>query len=421
MADEAFALSPIDARPALPTDADYEAIHEAFMETARGRWFLTEYAKRNRNADTRMVLDAVARIEATLASQKPTHVEPAVQPAASDAPPQIDLWPELATAFTRTRMEIAQRLLHESDEEAFEAIRASAETLKSISWALRERGFDARVCDFLDIQVNKITDGYTALIAESSVEGETEAEILAVFDELMQHVEGVTSGSDADMDTLDVVVEAIADAMNEDDAAEAIAHEAPIAEAAMAETTMAEEDKSTPPIAAVMDEPAPAVAEAVTPEAPASAEAASASHPFAGFHEIYGDDSDIEIVDAPIDEPPAPTELEINRRRLYEAKVEPFRSAARSGGMQAQIIAADIEIVEVALPDAEPASPNLAAPAAPAVEPAMAAEPAAQGEKPASLGHALLASGVVSPSTSRTDPLAPVRRMSQAEKIALFT
>jgi hypothetical protein len=54
MADEAFALSPISARAALPSEEDYAAISEAFMETSRGRWFLTEYAKRNRNADTRM-------------------------------------------------------------------------------------------------------------------------------------------------------------------------------------------------------------------------------------------------------------------------------------------------------------------------------------------------------------------------------
>src|SRR5215469_13711051 len=63
MADEVFALSPISSRAAQPDDADYEAIREAFMETARGRWFLGEYAKRNRNADTRLVLDQVARIE----------------------------------------------------------------------------------------------------------------------------------------------------------------------------------------------------------------------------------------------------------------------------------------------------------------------------------------------------------------------
>src|SRR5947207_3749828 len=70
MAEEAFALSPISARAALPSEEDYAAISEAFMETSRGRWFLGEYAKRNRNADTRMVLDAVARIEESIASQK---------------------------------------------------------------------------------------------------------------------------------------------------------------------------------------------------------------------------------------------------------------------------------------------------------------------------------------------------------------
>ena len=72
MADEAFALSPISARAALPSEADYDAIREAFMETSRGRWFLVEYTKRNRNADTTMVLDAVARIEQTLAAKKQT-------------------------------------------------------------------------------------------------------------------------------------------------------------------------------------------------------------------------------------------------------------------------------------------------------------------------------------------------------------
>ena len=70
MAKDAFALSPISARALQPSEEDYEAISEAFMETARGRWFLGEYAKRNRNADTSMVLDAVARIEQSLASQK---------------------------------------------------------------------------------------------------------------------------------------------------------------------------------------------------------------------------------------------------------------------------------------------------------------------------------------------------------------
>src|SRR5476649_1935137 len=70
MADDAFALSPISARATQPREEDYEAISDAFMETSRGRWFLSEYARRNRNADTSMVLDAVARIEQNLTAQK---------------------------------------------------------------------------------------------------------------------------------------------------------------------------------------------------------------------------------------------------------------------------------------------------------------------------------------------------------------
>src|SRR5258707_7459955 len=85
MADEAFALSPISARAAQPREEDYDAISEAFMETSRGRWFLGEYAKRNRNADTRMVLDAVERIEQSLAAQKQPEPEPVPDTPLADA------------------------------------------------------------------------------------------------------------------------------------------------------------------------------------------------------------------------------------------------------------------------------------------------------------------------------------------------
>lgn len=40
-------------------DLDFDMIEAAVMETARGRWFLKEYAKRNRNADTGTILAAL--------------------------------------------------------------------------------------------------------------------------------------------------------------------------------------------------------------------------------------------------------------------------------------------------------------------------------------------------------------------------
>ena len=36
----------------------YEALESAVMESARGRWFLAEYARRNRAADTMMLISS---------------------------------------------------------------------------------------------------------------------------------------------------------------------------------------------------------------------------------------------------------------------------------------------------------------------------------------------------------------------------
>jgi hypothetical protein len=47
---------------------DYERIEAAVMETARGRWFLMEFARRQRSAETATLLDAIARLENRVAS-----------------------------------------------------------------------------------------------------------------------------------------------------------------------------------------------------------------------------------------------------------------------------------------------------------------------------------------------------------------
>lgn len=43
-------------------EADYRAIEEAVLSTARGRWFLTEYARRIRAAETDRILDAIEKL-----------------------------------------------------------------------------------------------------------------------------------------------------------------------------------------------------------------------------------------------------------------------------------------------------------------------------------------------------------------------
>ena len=148
MADEAFALSPIGARATQPGEADYEAIREAFMETARGRWFLGEYAKRNRNADTRMVLDQMARIEEM--------VDTLQQPA-----PDTRLTEILATVrnVVDQAMEMAgSAAVGLEIDERLAPIRRGARILREISWRWREIGAESRICDSIESQVDAIQE-----------------------------------------------------------------------------------------------------------------------------------------------------------------------------------------------------------------------------------------------------------------------
>src|SRR3954464_13333739 len=132
MADEAFAISPISARAVEPGEADYDAISAAFMETSRGRWFLGEYARRNRNADTRMVLDAVARIEENLAAQK-------------QAVPD-DRLPAALQAIRHAVNEGKDAAAHAGarTEQSLAPIRSAAQTIREILMRLREIGADGR-------------------------------------------------------------------------------------------------------------------------------------------------------------------------------------------------------------------------------------------------------------------------------------
>ncbi len=76
MPEKPFALT--QNTPAPPQAEDYDAIHTAVMETSRGNWFLTEFARRNRNADTALLLAAIKRIESAMRIQTaipaPSHV-----------------------------------------------------------------------------------------------------------------------------------------------------------------------------------------------------------------------------------------------------------------------------------------------------------------------------------------------------------
>ena len=176
MADEAFALSPISARAAEPDEADYEAIRDAFMETARGRWFLGEYAKRNRNADTSMVLDAIARIEQTLESLQQATPDTRLAEILASLSEAVDQASEVAVAAA-SGLTIDDRLA---------PIHKGARVLKEISWRWREIGAESRVCDSIESQVDAIQESCRQL-----AKVDTRAGFTAAFDLMRARIEAL--------------------------------------------------------------------------------------------------------------------------------------------------------------------------------------------------------------------------------------
>ncbi|WFU75762.1 hypothetical protein [Bradyrhizobium sp. CB2312] len=470
MANEAFALSPMSARAAEPNEQDYDAIREAFMETARGRWFLGEYAKRNRNADTRMVLDAVAKIEETLAAQRQPVVE--------------DRLPEALVEIRRAIREAETIAIAAFDPAAIEAslapIPRGVRIIKEISWRWREIGADGRICDLIDSQLASIEAACGQI---STVD--PRVELKAAFDLLRERIEQTEGGAMPQaahpspapaQDTPPPVAETAA----VEPAPAAMASEAPVAFA------------ETQPDIAAAPEPEAVVETAGTPAASAIAEQvidAAVAPEIAAETESAPDN--VAVADIAFEEPVA--ELAAVAEVTDAFSLDAAAEAADEAILEAialEMAAPDpefdeiIEPVEIAAAAPEPVAaeaaapvavdvPAAAVPAAPVAEEAAEDAPIAMEslarltnaiaeaaaevmEQPApamaaaasfgaapnatlpmpsplsasmsaslpepSLGATILASGMLQkPRAAANDPLAPIRRMTQAEKIAFFS
>ncbi|WP_321502495.1 protein phosphatase CheZ [Breoghania sp.] len=149
--------------PAL-REEDYEAIESAVMETTRGRWFLSEYARRNRNADTEVLLSAIGQLEGLMKTERKGPKLERIQ---------LDL-ADMAEAITRTKREIAQIKTESNDGDRFaeasseldaivtqtegatQDILQKAELVQEIAWTLREQGVDEASCDAIDAHTTDI-------------------------------------------------------------------------------------------------------------------------------------------------------------------------------------------------------------------------------------------------------------------------
>jgi hypothetical protein len=414
MADEAFALSPISARAALPGEEDYAAISEAFMETSRGRWFLTEYAKRNRNADTRMVLDAVARIEQSLAAQKEetqaaqrenlaaqreglaaqqqaanAATAQATAKAAAAAAEAADNHLKAALAAIRAAVETAEASATEALdglglEQRQAAVRKGSRVLREIAWRLREIGNDGRICDLIDAQVGVIEKA-SEEIATEEARVALGAAFAAIGDRLAEFGGSAPAAETAALDIPEMPPAAGAETAETLAAPEV----AEVSAMSFAKTAPAE----TAPAATLVD----------TEAALASAEVTDVAD--AAVTDEAADADDEAILDMIAMEMGAPDPIDDDE--IAAAMAEPAHFAEPAPVEQAIVAEVAEPVAAVVEPPVE-MRPQPAAVAAPAVE--------------MSLGSSILASGMFSkPAKPANDPLAPIRRMSQVEKIAFFS
>jgi chemotaxis protein CheZ len=153
-------------RPSL--EEAYASLEAILLASPRGRWFLAEYARRNRTAETDMLLEALARIERAV-----------TKPVARQGVPGnlLSELVEMREAIASTRREISQiRPPHQFDqqlvnasleldniveatEKATSEILEAAEEIQEVAWTLREKGTDIALCDKID---QRATDIYTA-------------------------------------------------------------------------------------------------------------------------------------------------------------------------------------------------------------------------------------------------------------------
>lgn len=459
MANEAFALSPMSARAAEPNEQDYDAIREAFMETARGRWFLGEYAKRNRNADTRMVLDAVAKIEETLAAQRQPVVE--------------DRLPEALVAIRHAIREAETIAIAAFDPGAIEAslapIPRGLRIIKEISWRWREIGADGRICDLIDSQLASIE---AACAQVSTID--PRADLKAAFDLLKDRIdqtdadatpqparpspapvqeapspvaeappaeavpaamasEAAVAFAEAPQDIAEAIepeaaveTAGVADAFSiAEQATDAALEQATLAESRIAPEDIAFEEPATEAFAEVTDEFSLDAAAEAEDEAILEAIALEMAAPDPEFDEIIEPvEMEATVPEPVVAEAAAPIAAEIPE----PIAPEPVAAAA--------IVEEPVEEAPIAMESLARLTNAIAEAAAEVMEqpaPVMAATatfgaaqattlPMPSPVQEASLGATILASGILQkPRAAANDPMAPIRRMTQAEKIAFFS
>jgi hypothetical protein len=136
-------------------EAEYRAIEATFGETARGRLFLAEFARRSRKADLAALMTAMNRLREGAPGRNHGDVGGLKARLAEMAAALEQGTGSPAAAGTTSGFEGLAAALRET-ESATSDILDAAEHIQEIAWTLRERGTERAICDLLDGRSSEI-------------------------------------------------------------------------------------------------------------------------------------------------------------------------------------------------------------------------------------------------------------------------
>jgi hypothetical protein len=298
--------------------------------------------------------------------------------------------------------------------------------IREIAWRWREIGADGRICDLLDSQVNAIEGACGQIVST-----DPKAVLSAAFDLIEAQIAQLGESDTASPQAAETAVSRPSPTPPGEPG------EMPAADLEMVPAAAATNLDTATNAPAMPDETLRATADATE----MTAEAADAQALDTQALDTQAPDTqaaDAQAGYAQAGDMPASDTLDVDAQDDAVLRMVALEMAAPD---PSDIdLPADTAHDEIDVTDSPPADPVLVAQPGPTVVPAISPslqtslqpslqaspqpspEPSPEPSLEPSLGSALIASGLLrKPNASHSDPLAPIRRMSQAEKIAFFS
>jgi hypothetical protein len=414
---EPLALSTIPPQP--PVEGDFEAIYATVRQSARGRWFLDEYARRNRNADTNLVLAAIERIETVVRDGREREAYQSVRG---------DLL-EMARTIAVTRAEVAE-IKPEARAESKPAserrapegsdVFATAERIQDVAWTMRERGFDPRTCE----QIETLARSILSASALRDPNDHRTGKLGEVLQYLEQRIDRMLEAWATGAQGVSQPAAAAQEPPPQDEPTHAgNGHDPAASHAAFVENALGDDTLAGDTLAADLparDDASTRLHEQVadleaTPDAEVAANVPETTHGPDWSAQAAPESAALEIEPLVVVPPPA-VEAESDSTRPVELTLDPIAIAPAPGANAAEP-AAEVANTNTAPADHAPSPQEAAAPP----QPVAAAPITVAASEPAAATPDCVDGAQVLAQQAPNDPLAALRAMSDEERIALFT